>query len=99
MRLRIEPASAREPQLFLRRNRHLDLPYDGTCHFTLQREYIAELALVAAVPEMAICRGVDELRRDPYTLARLLHGALEDRIHVQFPRDLAGVISCCPCSA
>ena len=65
------------------------------CHFTLQGEDIAEVALVsrlfqrwrsaAASMSCAVTRNV---------LARLLHGALEDRIHAPAPARSRRVICC-----
>ena len=55
--------------------------------FSLQREDVAEIAFVLIGPQVAIVRGVDEMRGDPHLLARAHDGALNDGVHAQFPRN------------
>ena len=51
-------------KLFLRFQVDLDLLGDGASHFVLERQRIAQFALIAVAPQMPVVAGLDQLRRD-----------------------------------
>ena len=54
----------------------------------LDREDVVELAVVGLRPQVRVGAGLDQLRRDPYRVARLAHRAFQHVRHVQRARDL-----------
>ena len=62
--------------------------FDRGNHFlgnlVLQRENIAEFAIIAIGPDVIACGSIDQLRSDPYAVAVLAHAALQHIAHAQF---------------
>ena len=74
----------RFPERQLQRDRPCDLPSD----LPLEREHVAEVALIALSPQVVVAAGIDELERDPHAVTRAEHAALDDPLYVQLFRDL-----------
>jgi len=77
----------RELRALLRRDLHADLPGDRARDVTLDREDVAQLPVVAFRPHLAF-RRIDQPGVDADVVARPEHRPLDDRVHVEVPRDL-----------
>ena len=75
--------------LFLRRELDLDCLGYGLGHFRLEGQNIAEVPFVTFDPEVRLSRCVNELGRDAHAVVCAEHRAFHDRVHFQFPRNLA----------
>ena len=87
MRGRAATRNRPQARLLLRRGRRPDLGRDGVRHFDLQLRTSASRTLETAGPHVGICRGVDQLDRDPHSIVILPQAPLEDGIDVEFLRD------------
>src|SRR5215204_7059692 len=71
------------------------LRLDGSCNllcdFVLQRENVAKVALVSLSPERSACRGVNELHRNPHSLATSANAPCQDVNDAKLMGDLSGV--------
>ena len=61
---------------------------DQARDFVLDGENVLEIARECVGPQMKPVRRLDELRRDPHTLACSADAAFDDMSHAQLPRDL-----------
>src|SRR5829696_8254151 len=61
------------------------------CDLVLQRENIAKVAFVSLSPERSACRGVNELHRNPHSLATAANASGQDVNDSKLTGDLSGV--------
>ena len=86
--LRVNGAGACQTGSLLRRDLDPNLGRDRLCHVAFERQNVAQVALVALRPQVPVARRMDQLRGDPHPVSHPLHGAFDDPIHTQLPRDL-----------
>ena len=88
VRLRVHRARAREAGVFLRRQLQLDLARDRRDDVVLEREHVAQVALVPLGPQLRLGVRVHELRGDPHPVAGAQHRPGDQRVHAQLLGDL-----------
>jgi hypothetical protein len=76
---------------FLGKQLHFQLVHDGERDFVLNGENVRHSTVKSLGPEMKTVAGVNQLGRDPESIAHLLYAALQDRVDVQQAPDLADV--------
>ena len=81
----------RDRCLLFRRNLGAELTGDGLRNLRLDREDVREAAIVALRPEVRVGAGVDQLRVNPYAIARALDAAFEQTGDAKLLADLTRV--------
>jgi hypothetical protein len=66
-----------------------DLAGDRRDDVVLEREHVAQVALVPLAPQLRVGFGVHELRGDPHPVPRAHHRTRNECVHAQLLRDLA----------
>ena len=93
VRGRIDRAAPRQARSLLWGQLHLNFVGDGASDVALQRQDIAQVALVLLGPQVRIRRRVNQLRGDSNAAVRSQHRALDDGIDVERLRDLGQRLS------
>ena len=87
MYLRIDRPCTRQARLLLRRQGDIDFAGDGSRHFTLQGEHVAQFTLEALRPDDFSCGSPDQFGGDSHLVARADDRTFDDRVDLQFPRN------------
>src|SRR5207237_6219169 len=84
----IHLARQAKASLFSRGHLDSDLVGDRPSYLALQRQDVAQVALVILGPNVMITAGVDQMHRDSNALAHSGYCALDHGVHLQLPTDL-----------
>ena len=86
--LAVDWAGSRQTRLLCWRDLNLNLLSNGLSHFPLQVQNVAQVALIAAGPQMLLGRGMNEPDGNAHSISGTEDGTLDNSIHLEFPSDL-----------
>ena len=85
---RIDRSRSGEAHPLPRRHLHTDPPGHVPRYFSLHADDVAQIELVALCPQMPFRRRLNQIGRDANSLSGVEHGAFQECVHLELPRNL-----------